>query len=732
MMQAIAETVAQVNRSRAFQPPGTVPPFVIRYDAGSAPVGYLVLESKTRSIGEIQDAAYIRVRPMAVSLPGVSAPPPFGGNQRTIVIHLDPARLRSYHLSPDEVIAALNTGNTVTPAGNARILDQMPIVPSNAMVRDPQELNDIPIRPGVTLHLRDVGWVEDSTDIPTSFALVNGRRAVYMLITKRAEASTLSVVNAVKAKLPEMQAALPEDIALRWEFDQSPYVTRAMLGVLSEGLLGAVLTGLMVLVFLRDWRSVVVVVLNIPFALLGAVVALWATGQTINIMTLGGLALAVGILVDESTVEVENIHAQMERTPSVALAVCRGNAETAVPRLLAMLCILAVFIPAFFMQGAAGALFVPLSLAVGFSMITSYLLSSTFVPVLSVWLLRRHGHADASLHRHEPPSAEQASMLVAAKRATVFSRTYSRLLQMILRRRLLGLSAYALLSLLVIGLVGAGLGQEIFPNVDSGQFQLRVRAPTGTRIEQTEEVALQTLEIIKSVAGPDNVDISVGFGGVSPSSYTINTVYLWTGGPEEVLMRVALKHGSGLRIEDLKHQLRETLPQRLGVWLRQRLRALGVEEDRIAARLEDLRFSFEPADIVNEVMSFGSPTPVAVSIDGPDISVSRPYAEKVREQLAKIESLRDLQYMQSLNYPSVEVAVDRQRRPEQGDDRRRGAGHAGVHVVESLRHAQFLGRSQERHRLSSAGGGAAGAVGFGQGGGADRGQADQGRTHLAA
>ncbi|HEY7158631.1 MAG TPA: efflux RND transporter permease subunit, partial [Gemmataceae bacterium] len=222
MVQAMAETVAQVNRARSFMPPGTVPPFVVRYDAGSAPVGYLVLESKTRNIGEIQDAAYIRVRPFVVSLPGVSAPPPFGGNQRTIVIHLEPAKLRSYHLSPDEVIAALNTGNTITPAGNARIQDQMPIVPSNAMVRDPQDLGDIPIRPGVTLHLRDVGFIEDSTDIPTSFALVNGRRAVYMLVTKRADASTLSVVNAVKKNLPAMQAALPEDISLRWEFDQSP------------------------------------------------------------------------------------------------------------------------------------------------------------------------------------------------------------------------------------------------------------------------------------------------------------------------------------------------------------------------------------------------------------------------------------------------------------------------------------------------------------------------------
>ncbi len=563
---------------------------------------------------------------------------------------------RSYHLSPDEVIAALNTGNTITPAGNARIQDQMPIVPSNAMVRDPQELGDIPIRPGTTLHLRDLGFIEDGTDIATSFALVNGRRAVYMLVTKRADASTLSVVGAVKESLPAMQAALPEDISLRWEFDQSPYVTRAMLGVAGEGLLGAILTGLMVLVFLRDWRTALVVVLNIPFALLAAVVALWATGQTLNIMTLGGLALAVGILVDEATVAVENIHVQMTHTPSVALAVWRGTLETAIPRLLAMLCILAVFIPSFFMQGVAGALFVPLALAVGFAMMASYLLSSTLVPVLSVWLLRRPAHHAATPHE----GVVQATRLRRFSLARLQG-AYTALLRFLLRRRRLGLCVYALGSVLVVGLLGIRLGQEIFPNVDSGQFQLRVRAPAGTRIEQTEEIARQTLEIIKDVAGPDNVAISVGFGGVSPSGYTINTVYVWTGGPEEVLLRVALKHDSGQRIDDLKRRLREALPERLGAWLRQRLRTIGVAEDRIAERVADLRFSFEPADIVNEVMSFGSPTPIAVSIDGPDIAASRRHAEKVREQLARIESLRDLQYVQSLNYPTVEVAVDRQR-----------------------------------------------------------------------
>ncbi len=353
MAQAMAETMAYVTRSRAFMPPGTVSPFVMRFDTGSVPVGYLVLRSDTKSIGEIQDQALFRVRPMFASLPGVSAPPPFGGNQRTIVVKVDPDRLRAYHTSPEEVVAALSEGNTISPSGNARVGDMMPIVPVNAMLKDPRQLGSIPLRPGENVYLRDVAVIEDGTDIPTGYALVNGRRAVYILVTKRAEASTLAVVNEVKKNLPKMQAVLPDDIEVSFEMDQSPYVTGAMWGVGEEGLLGAALTGLMVFLFLRDWRSVLVVVLNIPLALLGSVIALWLTGQTLNLMTLGGLALAVGILVDEATVEVENIHTQFEHTPSIARAVRRGNQETAVPRLLAMLCILAVFLPSFFMEGAA-------------------------------------------------------------------------------------------------------------------------------------------------------------------------------------------------------------------------------------------------------------------------------------------------------------------------------------------------------------------------------------------
>jgi len=639
MAQAMAETIGYVTRSRAFMPPGTVSPFITRFDAGSVPVGYLVLRSETKSIGEIQDQALFKVRPKFASLPGVSAPPPFGGNQRTVVVRADPERLRSYSISPDELITALTNGNTISPSGNVRIGKLMPIVPINSLVRDVKELENIPIRVGAnpSVYIRDVATVQDASDIPAGYALVNGRRAVYILVTKRADASTLSVVRNVKEALPKMQAVLPDDITVSFEFDQSPTVTNAVRSLATEGALGAVLTGLMVFVFLRDWRSVIVVVLNIPFAICGALVALWLTGQTINLMTLGGLALAIGILVDEATVEIENIHHKMERTPSIASAVRQGNMDTAVPRLLAMLCILAVFLPSFFMQGAAQALFVPLSLAVGFAMVSSYLLSSTFVPVLSTWLLRDHHRPDGSGRR------------------TLFERTinaYGRGLSHVVRRRWVVLPAYLALAAVVIAGIGPGLGVAIFPKVDAGRFQMRMRAPTGTRIEETEKLALDVLATIRGAVGADDVEISIGYIGLIPSSYPINAIFQWTGGPEEMVLRVALKERTTVAVEGLKEQLRTVL----------------------AAKMPEVRFSFEPADIVSEVMSFGSPTPVEFTVNGPNLAENRAYAEKVRTELAKVRSLRDLQFVQALDYPTVGVEVDREK-----------AGLSGVSVAEVAR-----------------------------------------------
>src|SRR5713226_9749434 len=392
MSQAMSETVAYVNRARAFMPPGTVPPFVMRFDAGSVPVGNLVFSSETRSVGEMQDAALNLVRPLFATLPGVSAPPPFGGSARSIVINVKPDRLRSYNMSPDEVVAAISAANIISPSGNMPIKGKYPMVPLNSVVGNIRDLESVPIRTGMypAVFLRDIGEVKDASDIITCYALVNGRRTVYVPVTKRADASTLSVVNLVRKNIPRFQSVVPADVKVSYEFDQSPYVTRAIAGLTLEGGLGALLTGVMVLLFLRDWRSALIVVINIPLSLMGAVLALWITKQTVNIMTLGGLALAIGILVDMSTVVIENIHTHLGRGKRVALSVVDSGQEVALPLLIAMLCVLAVFVPSFFMVGAAKAMFLPLSLAVGFSMVAAYVLSSTLVPILSVWVLRGH------------------------------------------------------------------------------------------------------------------------------------------------------------------------------------------------------------------------------------------------------------------------------------------------------------------------------------------------------
>jgi multidrug efflux pump subunit AcrB len=467
------------------------------------------------------------------------------------------------------------------------------------------------------------------------------------------------VVNAVKANLPRMQEALPPDVKVRFEFDQSPYVTRAMWGVGSEGALGAALTGLMVLVFLRDWRSVIVVVLNIPLALMGAVVALWATGQTLNLMTLGGLALAVGILVDEATVEVENIHAQMEHTDSVALAVRRGNSETAVPRLLAMLCVLAVFLPMFFMEGAARNLFTPLALAVGFSMITSYLLSSMFVPVVSVWLLRHHGKKA----QHAPASA--ALTTAPAKPRLTLADRYGWLLRQIVRWRWGLVGAYIAVCGGVLWLAGSQVGTQIFPTVDTGQFLLRVRAATGTRIEFTEEIARKALDVIAEAAD-GQVETTVGFVGATPPGFSNQAIYLWSSGPEEAVLRVALKEGGRVRVEELKDRLRRELPRKLGAWMAGRLKEKNLTDPEIAQRVAALRLSFGPADIVNEVMSFGSPAPVEVVIYGPNQKDNLAFAARVRAELEKVPSLRDLQMGQAQDFPTVQVQFDRERLGKSG------------------------------------------------------------------
>jgi len=642
MNQAMAETVSYVNRARAFMPANTVAPFVTRFDAGSVPVGNLVFASETRSVGEMQDAALNKVRPLFATLPGVSAPPPFGGSARTIVLNVLPEKLRAYNIAPDDIVGAIATANTISPSGNISIGDSYPIVPLNSVVQNIQDLGGIPLRTGTypAVFVRDVATIADGSDVVTSYADVNGRRTVYIPVTKRADASTLSVVKLVKENLPKFQAAVPDGVTVSYEFDQSPYVTGAISSLTLEGALGALLSGLMVLLFLRDWRSALVVVFNIPLSLLGATLALWLTGQTINLMTLGGLALAVGILVDMSTVVVENIHTHLARGKSVALSVADAGREVALPLFIAMLCVLAVFIPSLFMEGAGKALFVPLALAVGFSMVTAYLFANTFVPVISTWIVRSH---------------RQQELATATRTATAFEHFrewYRQCLQPTVKWRWATLAGYLVITGLVIGAIGTQLGTEIFPKADAEQLQLRIRGPAGTNVEKTEATALQVLDYIKEAAGPDNVAITLAFVGVHAPNYPINLVYLWNGGPEEGIVQVQLKPGARLDMSALREQLRQ----------------------RLATELPEVQFSFEPADIISRVMSFGANTPIEVVVSGSNLANDREFAERIRDKLGGIGALRDLQFGQSLDYPTVKVDLDRER-----------AGLMGIKTVDVAR-----------------------------------------------
>ncbi len=647
MSQAMSETVSYVNRARAMMPPGTVPPFVMRFDAGSVAVGQLVFASETRSVAQLQDAALNTVRPLFATLPGVSAPPPFGGSARSILINLIPDRLRSTGVTPEEVALALAGTNTITPAGNLILGDQNLIVPVNSTIKNIKEFENVPVRPGQNpaILIRDIAQVVDGADAVTSYALVDGKRTVYIPVTKRSDASTLSVVSLVKQNLGVFQAAVPSDIKVSYEMDQSGIVSRAIDDLFLEAVLGAVLTGLMVLIFLRDARSTLIVVINIPLALLMAVLGLWLCGQTINLMTLGGLALAVGILVDEATVAIEAIQQERERGLPVAQAVRNAIRVTALPRFLAMLCVVAVFLPSLFMEGAARALFLPLSLAVGFSMIASYLLSSTLLPVLAIWLLRAG-------------ATHQVGFFDALQTR------YAGLLRGVLARRGLVVLGGLIGAIAVLAWLAPTIGREIFPAANNGQLQVRLRAPAGTKLDRTEQYAQQALGVIKSEIGADNIGTTLGLVGVHAPNYPVSLIHAWNSGSDEATLQIQLKPGAKVDLNTVKEKLRA----------------------RLATVMPDVRLSFEPADIVSRVMSFGSQTPIEIAVSGPSVTDNRAHAEAIRKELAKIPELRDVQFAQVIDAPSLDVNINREKAGLMGIK----LNDAARSVVEATGSSRFL------------------------------------------
>lgn len=622
MSQASAEVVGYVNRSRAFMPPGTVPPFITRFDAGSVPVGQLVFSSETRTLGEISDLALFKVRPMFSTLPGVSAPPPFGGSAKTVIVKINPEKIKSYNYTPDDIVKAIAEYNVISPAGNIRIGDEILITPQNTVVEDVNELGDIPLKmgKGASVYLRDLAAIEIGSDITTSYALVNGARSVYIPVTKRADASTWEVVKNVKKALPEMQAAVPADIKVSYEFDQSGYVIRSLWNLLIEGGLGAILTGIMVLLFLGDRRGALIVILTIPIALLSSVILLDMAGQTINIMTLGGLALAVGILVDEATVTIENIHRHLEQGKKTAKAILDGCREIVTPKLLILLSILSVFVPSLFMSGVPRGMFLPMSLAVGFAMIASFLLSMTFVPVMAVWIMK--------------------NIPVDGKKESVFLRFKSKYLVYLNRiapKSGLALPFYFIVAGILFFAGFYSIGLDIFPKVDAGQTQVRLRLETGTRLERTEEATLELLEVAEQIVGEGNIEISSAFVGTQPSSFPVNLIHLWTSGQHEAVIRINLSGESGYQLEEFKEELRK----------------------RFRERNADAMISFEPGDLVDQILNLGSTNPIELAVLGKDLVASDKIARQLQKKLEEQKIFRDVQITTPLDYPGLKIDIDR-------------------------------------------------------------------------
>lgn len=627
MAQAAAEVAIQVNRAMKFFPPGALPPQVVRYDASSVPIGDLVFSSKTRSLKEIHELAVTRIRPLFSTVPGLTAPPPIGTNSRTVVINLDPQKIRSMNISPDEVVEALAANNAMTPSGNIRVDNTTYITTLNSLENEVDDFNRIPIITSGhrTVFLSDVATVQDGSDVTSGYALVNGSRSSYIPVVKTADASTWDVVTRLKAKLPEMRSLLPDDIEVNYEFDQSVFVINAVESLLFEGGLGAILTGLMVLLFLGDWRSSLIVIITIPISVITGVMFLSLAGQTINIMTLSGLALSIGVLVDQATVTIENIHQHLEMGKPKKEAIYDACREVALPLLLILLCILAVFAPSFIMSGVPKAMFLPLSLSIGFAMTVSYFLAQSLVPVLSNWLMKTHSD--------HVTDQDKAPGFFDRVRAQFTLQTWR-----LLRYNGVIISVYMVAILLLAGLGFVLIGKDMLPQINSGQMVIRMKTPDGTRLERTEERVNELLTLVDEVTD-GNLAVSSAYVGVVPTNYATSNLYVSTSGSNDAVIKVALDKDYHTNMQDLKETIRETVTE----------------------QMPDITLSFEPADLTEKLMSGGATTPIEVQVAGRDMKQIAGYANQLVDSLSQIAYLRDVRILQPLKFPVININLDRQK-----------------------------------------------------------------------
>ena len=653
MAEASAQVALQVNRAMKFFPPGALPPQVIRFDASSLPVGQLVLSSPTKSLKDIYDLATTRVRPMFSTINGLSAPPPFGSNARTVLINVNPDKIRSFGISSDEMVAALAKSNVMAPSGYLRVGNTMFVTTMNSLEKTVKDFSDMPvaIKNGQVIFVRDMATVKDGADMTVDYALINGKRSVYLPVVKTADASTWDVVQALKKKIPEMQSLLPDDVKISYEFDQSVFVMNAVKSLATEGILGALLTGLMVLLFLRDFRSSLIVIITIPVSILSALLLLRLFGQTINIMTLSGLSLAVGILVDQATVTIENIHQHLEMGKSKAKAVYDACTEVSFPLFLILLCIISVFAPSFLMKGVPKAMFLPLSLSVGFAMIASFLLAQTLVPVLTNWILKEgmfqskhgshHAHAGEAFDAEEVKEVDEhlKEEKKHPDRSDFFQRLKIRFMYILKRmhkKRNPIIAVYLTGVIILAGLCFIFIGKDMLPKVNTGQFQIRIKAPEGTRLERTEEKLKQVISIIDSTV-QHHVEISSAYVGIVPSSFGSSNLYVFNSGTHEAVLQVSLDENYHYIMDDLKDVLRENIKK----------------------RLPDISISFEPIDLTEKIMGQGASAPIEVRVAGKNFEDIEGWSKKLLNELKKVSYLRDVQIQQPIAFPTIDIKLDR-------------------------------------------------------------------------
>ncbi|WP_109370546.1 MULTISPECIES: efflux RND transporter permease subunit [unclassified Massilia] len=628
--------VTAISQSALRQmPAGITPPLILNYNAATVPILQLALSGKGLSEQQLFDLGMNTVRTPLVTVPGAAIPLPYGGKQRQVQIDVKPDALQARGLSAQDIANALAAQNVLTPVGNQKIDAFEYTIQLNNAPSAIEELARLPVKVvnGATIYLGDVADVHDGNAPQTNIVHVDGGRSVLMSILKNGSASTLAIVDGVRAKLDQIRAGLPDALKVVPINDQSVFVRAAIKGVATEGAIAALLTSIMILLFLGSWRSTVIIAVSIPLSILGSIIALAATGETLNLMTLGGLALAVGILVDDATVTIENINWHLEQGKAVEPAIMDGAQQIVAPALVSLLCICIVFIPMFFLQGVAGFLFVPMAKAVVYALVCSFILSRTLVPTMANWLLRAHDPREE--HAHKPRNAFQRFQRGFEARFEGLRHRYKGILQHAIEHRrpfLAGFLAVVALSFLLVPF----LGSNFFPSVDSGQVLIHARVPIGTRVEETAKRFAKIEQAIRGVI--PNREIVTMVDNIGMPSSSINTTYGNTGtmGTHDGDFQIALGEGHAPTADYVK-KLREVLPR----------------------AFPDTTFSFPPADIVSQILNFGSPAPIDVQVRGRNIDANFGYAAELLKRIRAIPGVADARIQQSNRAPLFKVEVDR-------------------------------------------------------------------------